>query len=1091
MPGLHLHRSNRLESLADTLGALLREPLPSVLATELIVVPEAGVGRWLSLELASRLGIVMNCRFLSAAEFTHEVFRAAFAEVPAEDPFAEEVLVWRILAHLPKLAEGRGSEALRRYLGNAADELAPRRAWDLARRIAAAFARHLEHRPELLLEWAGSRAGDWPARLWRELVRDRKMAHPPALLGRLQERVRTAEVALPRLPPRVAIFGFGSLPPAHLHLLGVAAHCLELHLFLMEPSDQYWGDIQSAREQERFLQKHDARGGGASAFHLDSGNPLLASLGKPGRAFVSAVQELEAQSYTEHFTAPGEGTRLGRIQADVFHLREGGGVERGAWSVERLGGDAARTLDARRSTLHDPSLQIHSCHSPLRELEVLHDRLLDLLERLPDLAPRDILVALPDVELYAPLIDAVFGAPEEEATHIPYTIADRSVRSGNAPAHALLEILALHGTRFPAAAVLAILELEPVRRRFALSEDDLDRVRTWVERSGIRWGIDGAHRASLDLPSFEQNTWRAGLDRLLLGYALPGDGAQLFAGLLPVPEVEGSLALALGEFADFADKLFTLIPALSADRAPDAWAEALRGVLDAFCSAEDEWTDALAEVRAVLAALASRAAHFPAPVPFAAVRAHLAETFAETAAGSGFLAGAVTFCTLQPGRALPFRVVCLLGMNDGAFPRRDAASGFDLLAGDPRSGDFSRRDEDRQLFLDHLLAAREVLYLSSCTPSQKDGALAAPSVVVTELLDYMGSPSAAPESAVISHRLHAFAPAYFDGSAGLFSYSSENADAARASLAPRPFSAPGIGAPLPEPEAEWHRVDLARLADFFIHPARFFLRHRLGLRLPDEETPADDCEPMALDGLSRWRLQHELAERLLAGGEGAESLPLARASGLLPAGHAGESAFHALCGELRPMIARVLAERGGPALAPQTIEFAIGEWQLRGTLAGIHPAGLVRVSGWQVKARDYLSAWIAHLARNAAPPRGDSPRETRLFATDARVIFRPVEDASALLGDLLALFHRGLRAPLPFFAATSFEFAARTLRPLPEAKKTPLEMARAKWLKKESADQWDELCFRHAADPLDEQWQELALRICQPMFDHATGELPK
>ena len=424
----------------------------------------------------------------------------------------------------------------------------------------------------------------------------------------------------------------------------------------------------------------------------------------------------------------------------------------------------------------DASLQIHCCHGAMRELEVLHDRLLDLFDRLPGLMPKDILVTMPEVETYAPYIGAVFNT-------LPFSIADRSAQAESSVAAALLKLLALHGGRFLARDVLALLEIQAVRERFGIAESELDDVRRWVDDTGIRWGIDAAHRAAVGLPSFGNNSWRAGLDRLLLGYALPGDGATLFEDVLPYPEIEGGDAALLGRFVDFCEKLFRLIPALDAPRTLAEWEASLRELLDTFVDDNDDLADELKRVRSAVRGIGALTEFHPGPISFEVLRTHLASVLSETESGFGFLAGHITFCSLKPMRSVPFRVICILGLNDTAFPRREPPLGFDLLAQEGRGR--SRRDDDRQLFLETILSARDALYLSYSGLSPRDNSEAPPSVVVTELLDYTAR-NYEPALAVTMHPLQAFSTRYFGVDQPLFSYSAAALAASRASCTPAP-----------------------------------------------------------------------------------------------------------------------------------------------------------------------------------------------------------------------------------------------------------------------------------------------------------------
>ncbi|MGV3534115.1 MAG: exodeoxyribonuclease V subunit gamma, partial [Chthoniobacteraceae bacterium] len=1003
MAGLYLHRSNRLETLADELARILRKPLANVFAADMVVVQSLGMRRWLSLELAGRLGVTMNCEFPFPAGFSHRLFRAIAPGLKPDSAFDREVLPWRILSALGDLLSEPGSEPLRRYVNGEMDDV---KLYQLAMQLTEVFDRYLVFRAEKLLEWQDDRkAGDWQAKLWRELTRGRGEEHPPALLRKLLAHT-SAGGGLPGIPERLCVFGVSNLPPFHLQVLNAAARSVDVHLFLFEPTEQYWGDVQSPREQERFLRKHASETQTAEDFHLDAGNSLLASLGRPGRAFSQALLELEAHGENAAFSEPEGDSVLSRLQRDIYELRDGADLE------EPIAAD-------------DLSLQVHCCHGPMREVEVLHDQLLNLFEKLPGLSPKDILVTMPDIETYAPFIEAVFGSPEDDRVRIPFTIADRQVAADDTVSTAFLQLLALQKSRFTAPEVISILEAAPIRRRFGLEESELSTIRAWVAENAIRWGIDAAHRETFDLPAEVQNTWRAGLDRLLLGYAMSGDEDATFGGILPSPDIEGDLADLLGNFAQFCDQLFTRLLALGKARSLREWETALRELLDAFFDDRDESADSVRRLRSAFEQMGNMETHHPGDVSFDVAQAHLRTVIEQGHQGFGFLAGRATFCSLKPMRSVPFRVICLLGMSDTAFPRQDTGLSFDLMTGEPRPGDRSRRDDDRQLFLESLLSARHCLYLSYPGRSQRDHSETPPSVVVAELLDYVdaaypgsdGEPARA--QIVTKHRLQPFSPEYFREGSRLFSYSAENSRAndRRGKEASDP--APFLTAPLPPPDADFLRVDLQQLTRFLCHPARHFLKERLGISLPGEHDALQDSEPMSLDPLTSTRLRDTALQQLLKGAAGEDTLRLARAKGELPHGWNGDFQHGELQREAKGVLKQLEPLLQKTPLEPVSIELQLGRWTLTGTLRDVYPAGAVRFRASSIKAKDYLRAWVQHLALNALPSHG-IPRNTVLVGTDkSPVEFRPIMKAPALLEDLLELYGTGFTEPIAFFPKAS------------------------------------------------------------------------
>src|SRR6266480_4332839 len=752
--GLTLHTSNRLERLADQLSKLIADPLRSPLLPEIIVVQSNGMRRWLEQQIADRHGICSNVQFPFPQKFFHDLLQSAFPQSEATNLFDQEVMTWRIMKDLLRLASRPDFAAVANYLRGERTEL---RAYELARRIAHVFDQYVVFRPKMILDWDTGEGKDWQPMLWRELQRAAPSRHQAALGSQLIDALKRNRAPVPE---RVSIFGVSTLPPFYISLIGeISAHC-SVHLFVMEPTPLWWGDIRSKREKARAKQPE--------LFGFDEEDPgdneLLSANGKVGRDFLNLMAELTPVAEDEDFVSPagkefGAATPLLEIQRDIFELK------------------SCPAKVKRSIAPTDRSLQIHSCHSVVRELEVLHDYLLDLLQRDPALKPKDIIVMTPDVSIYAPFIDAVFGVPENPKHKIPYTIADREPRASSGIIDTYFRVLEILSGRFAAGEVFAILEAPAVQRCFQIAATEMETIRRWVNDCAIRWGIDAQHRARLGLPAFAENSWRQGLDRMLLGCALRPQNRELFDGILPFDEIEGSDTEVLGNFVEFVERLFLRAGGFSKPRSLSDWQRDLRETLDAFFEAEEVAQRELNRLRSAIAALGDigAASQHESAVPLDVVVAQLEYSLEESSSGAGFLSGQLTFCALKPMRSVPFKVACLLGLNDTDYPRHDRATGFDLVAQHPTRGDRNIRDGDRALFLEALLSAREVFYLSYIGQSLRDNQPLPPSVLVSELLDYVVENFETKiDDFVIRHPLQAFSPRNFQPSENLFSYSADN-----------------------------------------------------------------------------------------------------------------------------------------------------------------------------------------------------------------------------------------------------------------------------------------------------------------------------
>ncbi len=992
---LHVHFANRIERLADALAAVLAEPATdAALVPETIVVGHAGMDEWLKRALAARRGIAANLDFQQPGSFVWRMLRARDPGLPKHSPLERGALTWRLYAALAGTPAGLSPD-VERYLAGG-DERAP---LELAEALSTVFEQYQIYRPRWIREWEAGRAPDeaaWQAGLWRRVAAG---ATPnPAQL--YEDFARNVDRLAPGndLPSRVSVFGISALAPAYLELLAALAQTRDLHLFVPNPSQAYWGDIEPEARLARWQLTRPER-----AEYATSGHPLLSALGTQTRDFIELLHDVPGEVHThEYFEPPAGGSLLGRLHDDILELAE----------------PVIKKVDAT-----DESVQVHVCHSRQREVEVLHDALLARFEADPSLGPEDILVMAPNIDDYADHISAVFGAAPTER-HIPWSLADRSVREEHPIPEAMLALLDLPESRLRASDVIGLLELPSVARRYTLDTQSLGDLRRWVEAAGVRWGLDGAHREALGLPGETGFTWRFGMDRLFTGYALaPGEEAS-WEGVSPWGEFEGRAARPLGALSDFLERLSGWREGLAEARPPAEWAAAMHELLALFAPEAADELAAVNIVRQAVNDLADEAerAGFTGPVPRTVARAALAARLAVPRHPRPFLSGRVTFCALAPMRSIPAKVVWLLGMSEVDFPRRGRPPGFDLIAERPRRGDRARRTEDRALFLEALCAARDAFHVSYVGRSERDDTELPSSVVVAELLDVLGRMGAEKDAVVRQHPLQPFSARYRPEPRRGASYAGEWLGAPEADVRPRAF------APATPLEREVERVvTLDELIRALANPARAF-QQALGIATHASEMLLEDDEPFALDGLGRWRVRDALLARWLERGEAFEPRSCRAefaARGWLPLGEAGQVAFEGVAAETAELVSAVRKVVGKAAPEAREIELTLGDWQVRGTVRNVYPqAGFVLARAGKLRAKDRLEIRVRHLALLAA---GDKGVRSHFVGVDQgkgqHVSWGAVENPGAELERLCELFARIQREAVPLLPDLSYAFS--------------------------------------------------------------------
>jgi exodeoxyribonuclease V gamma subunit len=1016
---LTVHRAERADALLGPLCELLLNAAGDVFDQEIIAVPTRGVERWLAQQLALTLGadgtcdgVAANIRFPSPTALVCDVLATVAGLDAATDPWVGDRLAGSVLSVLDEESGQPWCAIIDHHLGaNEPPESYRRgRRFSTASRIARLFTAYAENRPSMLVDWAQGRDTDgagndldpdarWQPMLWRRLRERLDTPSPAELLGDSCARL-AADPALVRLPARLSVFGLTRLPYTQLAVLAALAQGRDLHLWLTYPSPVLWSAVAGTTPARQRRDDNTA---------LLASNPLLASLGRDVRELQQRLPPGFLDIHHPPRATPPRSV-LTRIQDDVRN----------------------NAVPESNSQDGDESLQIYACHGQARQVEVLREALLHLFNTDPTLQPRDVIIMCPDVDTFAPLLAAAFSAVD--APHPGHKLRIQLADRSPARINPLLEIagvlLDLAGERITATQVLDLAAREPVARKFGFAADDADTLRQWSVQAGARWGLTQHQRDTFGVGAVTQNTFAHACDRILLGVTAADTGADWLGDAVPLDAITSSDVELAGRFAEYLERLQTAVAVLGGPHPGNRWAAGLLDALDDLAEAGQAaaWQrgDAGRRITGALAEAGDTA------LRLSDVRDALADALRPRATRANFRTGEITVAALMPMRFVPHRVVAIIGLDDGAFPRAGRLSGDDILASDPWLGERDPRSEDRQLFLDAIMAATDHLLVCYAGADPVTGQHKPAVAPLADLIDTAAATTGA--SAVSRQPLQPFDRANFVAPQA-FSFDPQAfaaAVAARAEHRPRPTFLPAPLDPLPGDD----EVNLSDLVAFILDPTTGFLTQRLGVRLPRSPSRVAEELPVNVGGLAKWTIGDRMLAAAMAAAMAGDD-PNARIAaivstelrrGTLPPGQTGAEVAADIA-SAAGVIARV-AGRDTAGQAPDTVDVAcaVGRFRLVGTVADVRDRRVVTATYSVLGPRNRLAAWVRLLALACSDGRDDWRAITIGRLRDdvelaKRAVLKLPADPAEVLTDLLKLRSLGLCAPLPMATETSHVYA--------------------------------------------------------------------
>ena len=709
---LRLYRSNRAELLAELLAQELRLEPPDPFEQVEVVVNTWPTSRWLGEQLARVNGISALVRFPFPGSRLRQLVQSVLSDAPAiEDPWRAERLVWTVLEVLPDLLQRDCASGLKEWWqrnGGQQKQL-NRDQWQLARSLADAIDDYALYRPDELADWmAGGAAGQLPEALrWQPFLARALAERLPCMPFGLQvqqvvDLLRNGEDPALPLPKRLRLFGVSNLAPVQVNLLQALAGRISVDLFLLTPCPDLW-----QRSQRRRKQLGDDWNNSPDGSWLIEAPRLEGILGRMGAEFQLLLEGsgeclLGSWEQGDLFADP---TAMGQRESSAASLLE-------QLQRQLASGEADQGVLSLRQ--EDHSLLFMGCAGPWREVQCVRDRVLSWMAADPSLQPRDVLVMTPDVERYAPLLASVFSDRDATGVDLPWRLTDRSQQNCPGLQQAFMSLLRLSADRLTASGLEALLGNPALQSLKQLTSQDAMAMTEALQRSGFRWGLNAAERNGDDT-----NSLRWCLDRWLLGLALPEEPGLAIDSCAPALT---DLSLQqLEVWWPLLDQLAGWMAQLRRSVCCSEWVDRLRRLLQDVFHDGGNWDWELQAIHQCLDTWQLQAADCSLELDVGVVISVLEEGLSADSGRFGHRSGALTISALEPMRAIPHRVIVLMGLDASSFPRHQERSGFHLLELQRRLGDPSSTDQDRYVLLEALLSARQHLLISWSSRDERQG----------------------------------------------------------------------------------------------------------------------------------------------------------------------------------------------------------------------------------------------------------------------------------------------------------------------------------------------------------------------------------
>lgn len=975
-----------MNTLSGALAEKLAETAPNdPFASQQIIVPNLDTARWFKLFAAEKNEIAANLECLLPAEWLWRQIRKIYPDLPEILPSDLQPMKWTLFELLSEPEQRKKFEQLDRYVMNQPEERRVQALYQMAGQIASVFDEYLVYRPDMIIQWQQGQSGKedekWQAELWRLLntrwknFGNKKRKNRAELYQEVMTKLSDQSL---ETDDSIYLLNPGLMPLPIIKMLKKIGEISDLYLYQIKVSMQSKENL----------------------------NELIQTTGREQERVDEVISYLETNEVVDLQFEISNGSPLQSIQCSI------------------LEGDPVHEISPENGKID--GIEIKSCHSQLREIEVLHRFLLEKFEEDDSLRPDDILVATPDLDSYRPYIKAVFDQSDDDLPNIPYHAGYSHRNTETGIERTLIRLLNVVDSRFEFSDVMDLLMMKPVYQSYGISESDCHKLKGWIEENHVVWGMDANHRKEFDQPEAELQTWSSAVRRGWFGNLLGGQAGEFHQNTLLFLSIRTTNDQEIwAAFSGYLNTLNEMRKELKRKRTCREWCSWLMSKMELLFDVHSlqsiEWQRVIRLIDQIHEQVS--VAECKEHVPYAIFRSELNAMIDRQKASGALFSRGVTFSSMVPVRSIPFKVIALIGLNESTFPRKQTTPDFDLMAQNPLPGERNRKNEDRNLFLESIMAAGEIHYCSYIGQSPVDNEKIPPSTIVSEWVGILSGASGVESESIIEREsLSGFSRSNFKSKKNyseVYLQTAKNIQADNNAI-------PGLklDQPIPLEESD-EPIILDDLVRFYNNPIQWFLQKRfeVSLREPDREKDEFNLDNLeyhlhfqrifgwVLNGMSDQQIHEYLVD-----------------SGSVPIGWGGQREVLDLRKKAQIAISEMKAGDLNPEEVSINISLGVGDEEIEGGIISYSKNRFVDVNPSGLSGKTAIRSWIPHLCVQLS---SEFKEKSSMLFCDLKkgepklLFFKPVDDPERMLNDLIDLYRKGLAKPQPFFPKSLYRYEER------------------------------------------------------------------